>query len=249
MKKRVLAIAAAAALAFGFTACDDTNLMGSIKLVASNPVAGTVSSTQPYANGDSIIFISALSNVKLDTVAITDSTLGIDTTVYNVNAGTMIVGSVDNITKADFESLTYPLCGINLRGEEAKAYTISCPISDLAFFQYLNDLDVDALIANGLNYAGMLGNLFAIAVSEESFYIGYEGTVDITKFGGDGSTVDGTLKDVKCIYVTVPQLEELVKNGTSGDLTTYFPTVTFNGTISSRRLPLDTVLKALEENK
>lgn len=249
MKKRLLAIAAAAAMAFGFSACENSDLFGSIKLEASNAVAGTVSSTQAYAAGDSVVFMSALSNVKLDSLAVVDTTLGVDTTVYNLDAGTLIVGSVENITKADFESLTYPLCGINLRGDQAKTYPISCPIDKIEFFKYLDTSNVNNLIANGLSFNDEMGNLFAVAVSEDAFYIGYDGNVVISKFGGDGSTIDGKLDNVKCVYVTVQQIEALAKLETVPNLDTYFPTITFNGTITSRRLPLDTVLKALEDSK
>ncbi len=249
MKKRVLAIAAAVTMVMGMSSCTDTNLLGYINLEASNPVAGTVSSKQAYANGDSINFMSALSNVKTDTLYISDSTIGVDTVLYNLNVGALIVGSVDNITKADFESLSYPLCGINLRGDEAKNYPISCPVDDLSFFKYLKNADVNTLIAKGLSYNDELGNLFAIAVSEDAFYIGYDGNVNITKFGGDGSTIDGKVENLKCIYVTIPQLEELVKKDDVSNLSSYFPTITINGTVSSRRLPLDTVLEALEQSK
>lgn len=245
MKKRVFALAAAACMAFGFAACDgDLNLTGSMDLVVAS-----VDGDQPYAVGDSIKFQSALSNVKMDTIVLSDSTLGVDTTIYNLDAGTLMVGAMDNIATADFESLTFPLCGINLRGDETKTYNISSPVDDINFFKYLNDSDINSIIASGLQVGDELGNLFALAVSEEAFYIGYEGSIKITHFGNDGSTVDGTIQNVKAIYVTVKQLEELAKSDGSIDLTGYFPTATFNGTISSRRLPLDAILNALEENK
>lgn len=232
-------------MAFSFTACEDgLGLTGSMTLVVSD-----VEGTQAYVDGDTIKFKSALSNVKLDTLDIIDTNLGIDTTLYNIDAGTIMVGAVNNITEASFEALTYPLCGINLRGDEAKTYTISSPVEDINFFKYLNTTDVNAIIAEGLQLGEGLGNLFAVAVSEDAFYIGYEGSIKITKFGGDGSTVDGTIDNVKAIYVTVKQIEELAKQDESVNLKGYFPSATFNGKISSRRLPLDAVLEALEESK
>lgn len=250
MKKTFLAIATAVALALGFTACeggDDFGLTGHINLVASN-----ASGEQHYAAGDSIKFKSALSNVKLDSIAITIQEAGVDTVVYDVNAGTVIVGSTDNIVTSSFESLTYPLVGINLRGTDAKNYSISCPIDDFSFFEYLDTSDVNKLISNGLMLGEELGNLFVLAVSEHAFYIGYFGSVNISKFGVDGSTVEGTVKNLNCIYVTEDDITTIANMSeaerASINLATYFPTIVLNGEIVSRRVPIDTVIAALEEN-
>ncbi|MBR1784492.1 MAG: hypothetical protein IJ760_03520 [Bacteroidales bacterium] len=245
MKKSILAIAAAAAMALAFTACDpdDTlGLTGKVTLYASQ-----VEGTQAFADGDTIRFKSALSNVKFDSTVVYDG----DSIALDIDAGTLMIGSTKNIVSGNFDDLGFPLMGVNLRGETTGTYKISCPVEDYAFYEYLMTTDWNAMLVDGLVIDDVVGNLFVIAADAEAYYIGYEGEVEITKFGDNGSTVDGTVNNVKAIYITLPQIEELAamseEDRANVKLVGYFPTATFNGEIESRRVPIDAVLQALEE--
>ena len=248
MKKNILTLAVAAMCAFSFSACDElTNLdlMGHINLVATNPTGGD----QAYADSTSLHFGSAMSNVSLDSVLVEG---GEYAGVYEINAGTVMVGTTQTLLSNNIANITFPLCGINLRDTVAGSYAISCPVNDFGFFEYLNRANMNSLITSGLEVGGMLGNLFVVAVSEESFYIGYSGSISISTYGrNELSRVEGTVNNVEAIYVTVPELEALVAMPAGqrpSNLAAYFPHMTFSGSISSMRADITSVIDALNEN-
>lgn len=248
MKKSIITLAVAAICAFGFSACEgleDLDLVGHITLTATNPTGGD----QAYADSTELAFKSAMCNVNIDSVYVES---GEYAGTYNVNAGTVMVGTMQNLVSNDIANITFPLCGINLRDTVVANYAISCPVNDFSFFEYLNAASVQTLITTGLQIGGELGNLFAVAVSEESFYIGYSGSVNITAYGrNELSRVEGTVNNVEAIYVTVPQLEALMAMPVSErptNLAAYFPHMTFNGRISSMRADITTVIDALNES-
>jgi hypothetical protein len=237
MKKNVLVLAALVAGACCFTACDDLvemDLVGHINLTTSNATAGD----QAYADGQTLNFKSALCNINIDTALL--------------DAGTVMVGATQSLVSNDVADITFPLCGINLRDTVPGQYAISCPVTDFSFFEYLNESNVNMLITRGLAIGDQLGNLFAVAVSDTSFYLGYSGAVNITAFGTDPlSRVQGTVSNVEAIYLTASGLEAIANMSAADraniDLTTYFPHITFNGDISSIRSDIDAVMQALED--
>ena len=250
MKKSLLAIAAAAVFAFGFTSCDmdlddllndeELNLAGHITLTTANP-SGT---PQAYGQGDTIRFKSAACNIT----EYVQDTMGVP-----VEAGTVMVGTHDNLLSSNNSqaTLSFPLIGINLRGTSAQNYTVSCPIDDFGFFEYLSETDVNLLITRGIMYANCLGSLFAVAVDSNSYYLGYSGNINITNFGVEGDVVEGTV-NVTALYVTKDEVEHIANDenyrNSIGDLATHFPSITFTGNIASRRVPIEAVIDALEEN-
>lgn len=251
MKKNVLALAVAAMCAFSFTACDgleDLDLVGHINLVATNPTGDS----QAYADSTALNFSSAMCNVNVDSVYIE---AGEYAGTYDVHAGTVMVGTTQNLISNDIANITFPLCGINLRDTTVGTFAIDCPIDDFGFFEYLDANDVNSLITTGLSVGDNLGNLFAVAVSEEAFYIGFSGNVTVTAYGrNELSRVEGTVNNVEAIYVTVSQIEALANMSAAEraaitDLANYFPHITFNGTFSSMRADITTVMAALNESK
>ena len=251
MKKRVLAIAALVACTFGFVACDggtDLDIIGHINLYASNPVAGTIGSSQVYSN-DSINFKSAMCNVNIDSAWIDVEEVGVEGH-YDIHAGTVMVGTTQTLISNDIANITYPLCGINVRDTVPGTYDISCPIENFSFFEYLDTTNVSGLITTGLTFGEEIGNLFAVAVAEDAFYIGYSGTVTITNYGAEYMRVEGSVNNVNAIYVTVAQIEAIANMSEAeraeiGDLTSYFPHITFNGNFSSMRANIEVVMQAL----
>lgn len=250
MKRIFLTIAAVATIAFGLASCEGVleGVLGGVQLKASDATAGE----QYYANGDSLNFNSSLCNVKFDTLSVQLDTLGLDSLIYDLDPGTIMIGSTSGLGLDGEEvEINFPLFALNLRGDEAKKYNIYCPVDDLEFYQAISDIDVNSLISSGLTYKGEGINLFVVVVSEEAFYLGYAGDVNITKYGNEGSTVEGTVNNVKCYYVNIKKLEQLVDMEPAQlatiDIDSYFPQITFNGKLKSRRVNIDAVLDMLEQ--
>ena len=249
MKKNIFALAIAAICTFCFASCDgmeDLDLIGHINLTATNPTGGD----QAYADSTSLQFKSAMCNVTIDSVEIVDSVF---TGTVDIHAGTVMVGTTQNLISNDIANITYPLCGINVRDTNTGVYEINCPVDDFAFFEHLDTANVSRLITSGLTIGDVLGNIFVVAVNEETFYIGYSGNVTITSYGrNELSRVEGTVNDVNAIYVTVSQIEALSnmpETERAGiDLINYFPHITFNGNFSTSRADINTVLEALNES-
>lgn len=250
MKKNVLALAVAAMCAFSFTACEefeDLDLVGHITLTASNPQAGFPGLTQAYTDGTSLNFKSAMCNVNVDSVTVDT---GMYAGTYNIYAGTVMVGTTQTLVSNDIADLTFPLCGINLRDTTVGDYTISMPISDFSFIDYLDTTDVNSIISTGLSIGENIGNVFAVAVTDSAYYLGYEGTITLTAYGSEYHRVEGTINNVKAVYITLEQIEYLAsltpEQRNSFDLEAYLPKITFNGAISCMRADMEAVMNALE---
>lgn len=252
MKKNIITLAVAVMCAFSFSSCDelgDLDLVGHINLTTSNPVAGLPGLTQAYTDSTELNFKSAMCNVHIDSVYIP---AGEYAGTYNINAGTVMVGTTQTLISNDVANLTFPLCGINLRDTVVGTYNISMPINDFSFIDYLDTTDVNSIITTGLAIGENLGNVFAVAVSDSAFYLGHSGSVSITAYGGDFQRVEGTVNNVEAIYITLEQIEYLAslteQQRASFDLAAYLPRITFNGAISSMRADINAVLDALNEN-
>lgn len=245
MKKTLSVIAVAVALAFGFSACeDDLGLLGSITLTTSNPIGD-----QPYAADQTFEFHSAICNANFSNVAIQNDSLGIDTVITG-NLGAVFVGLTESLLSAsDFNNITFPLCGINLRDTVAGTYNFNYNI-DWSFIELIDTTSLNKMITSGIAQSGNMGNLFAVAASETAFYVAVAGNINITEFGGNGSLVKGGINNVMCIYVTRDHLETLMamppSQRESVNLLTEFPIITFNGNMESRRASIETVMQALE---
>lgn len=240
MKKRFAIIATAVAAMFGFAACEGDNpfenltdvpdLLGHINLTVSEATAGD----QAYADGDVLNFASAMSNVNLTI----EDTLVVD-------YGSVLIGTEANLLSGNVANITFPLIGINLRDTVTGNYEINCPVNQISFFENLDTSDWRNLITKN---QPNLGNIFVVAANEHAMYIGYEGTVNITKFNGMGTLVEGTVNNVKALYVTEQDIEDLMDEDdpASINIVERFPHVTFNGEIASRRADMQAVLQALD---
>ena len=252
MKKSIIALAVAAMCVFSFSSCDelgDLDLVGHINLTASNPVAGLPGLNQAYADGTEVNFRSAMCNVNIDSVYIS---AGEYSGTYDINAGTVMVGTTQTLISNDVANLTFPLCGINLRDTIVGTYNISMPINDFSFIDYLDTTNVNSIITTGLAIGENLGNVFAVAVSDSAFYLGYSGSISITAYGSEYQRVEGTVNNVQAIYITLEQIEYLAglteQQRASFDLAAYLPRITFSGSISTMRADINAVLDALNES-
>lgn len=245
MKKTLSVLAIAVALVFGFTACegDDLGLLGSITLTTSNAIGD-----QPYAADQTFEFHSAICNANFSNVAIHIDSLGIDT-VLNGSLGAVFVGLTENLLSAsDFNNITFPLCGINLRDTVAGTYNFTYNI-DWSLIEQIDTTSINKMITSGMAVSNGLGNIFLVASSDNAFYLAVAGNINVTEFGGNGSLVNGTINNAICIYVTREHIEQLMDpstDRTSINLLTEFPMITFNGNMQSRRTSIETVMQALE---
>ena len=252
MKKSIIALAVAAMYAVSFTASDgldDLDLVGHINLTATNPVSGFPGLTQAYTDSTSLNFRSAMCNVNIDSVYVDAGELS---GTYDLHAGTVMVGTTQTLISNDVANLTFPMCGINLRDTTVGTYNITLPINDFSFIDYLDTTDVNSLISSGLSLGENLGNVFAVAVSEDAYYLGCSGTISITAYGSELQRVEGTVNNVQAVYITREQIEYLAgltaEQRASVDLATYLPRITFNGAISCMRADINAVLNALENS-
>lgn len=248
MKKRVLAIAAVAACAFAFNACEEgqtMGILGNIELTVNEPVNGWLGLTQPYTDGQTLSFGSSVCNVNIDSLVNGDD--------IDIVAGTIMVGTTGNVLTNDVANLTYPMCAFNLTDTIATSYEISCPIDQLDFYEYIDETDVNSLITTGLMIGDELRNMFAVAVSEDGYYLGYDGTISISTYAGRNyQRVVGTVNNVNAVYITREQLAALIampENERPTDLSTYLPHTTFTGTFTSVRANIDVLMEALEESE
>lgn len=243
MKKSFTTIALAVACMFGFSACDEadledilnsSNALGHITLTTADPSEGT----QAYNGGENLNFKSAVCHVFVD-----------EHGVPIVDAGNIFVGTTESVVNENVTT-TFPICGLKVYGHEAGDYAITCPVQSFDFIDQISHMGIYRLMRFGIVFANQPQNLFVLAASEDGYYIGYEGTIHVSQFGAEGELVEGTLDNVKALYITKQEFKAIANmepGDRPQDLTTQFPHITFNGEISSRRVTTEQVVSALEE--
>lgn len=256
MKKTFTAILMAAACLATLTSCDEDlsdifdndDVLGSITLTTSN-AAGT----QIYGNDSTITFKSSIGNVNLRQLDIDIDTMGVDfdTTLLNINAGTIFVGvNGANIT-SNTANINWPVCGINLRDTVAGTYRISVPVDNFDFLEYIDTTSINSMITTGLNFQGRPSNLFAVAAGREAYYIGFAGSINVTSFPGVGNNVEGTINNVRAFYITLDHIRQLLAMSAEEragiNLATTLPSITFNGTFASLRANMTSVINRVNE--
>lgn len=263
MKKKLTVMAFAIACMFAFASCEDNpfthvnvadGALGEVNLVASNPVAGQLGN-QMYADGDSIHFSSALCNVATTLEQEIIQGVTVEITVRN----TIMVGLEKELTEIQSESdVELPIFGLNLRDTVVGNYPFTCPMHDFGFVTRVKELFSDGGKTNWLKLItqgdSLLGNIFVIAADENGIYLAYDGSLDVTAFAAkNGNKLEGTFNNVKAAYIAFDAVEDLsdmteAERNAIGDLTLYFPTITFNGELTSRRSDpmMNTVISAIE---
>lgn len=254
MKKTLLTILAAALCMPMFTSCDISDIMesgalGTITLTTSQAANGD----QLYADDSTITFKSGLCNINHRDIHIDVDTLGVDydTTLLNVNAGTIILGVNGVNVMENTANIDWPLFGLNLRDTAVGTYHFFLPVQTFAFLNFLDTTSINSLVATGLTFQSLPFNLFAVASTRDEYYIGYSGSVTVTSFGSEGNMVEGTFNNVKAYYVTTDKLREMIALGAAEwntrTLASELPTITFNGTFTSRRANMTSVINRVNE--
>lgn len=249
MKKTFLFLAAAVACMFGLTSCEGEQIdlgqfsgqdvLGHINLVATN-----VQNGQPLTEGDTIALKSAMCNVSYNF----DTVYQGDSVNVNINGVALFVGTASDIVANGTTEINFPLCGINLNDTVAKTYSVNCPVDDFSALEFVHQENWNGLFLSG---SVDIENVFVLAVSEEDYFLGYQGSIVISEFSAVGGLVKGQINNVRAFYITKAQMEALweMSDAQRAQISplTYFSTVTLNGEISSRRANMDDVLNSIEE--
>jgi hypothetical protein len=257
MKKTLFTLVLAALCLPVFTSCDPQDLsdilssdaLGTITLTTSQAANGE----QLYGNDSTITFKSGLCNVNHRDIHIDIDTLNVDydTTLLNVNAGAIYIGVNGVNVMENTANIDWPLFGMNLRDTVVGNYFFFLPVQTFAFLNYLDTSSINSLVATGLTFQSMPFNLFAVAASKDEYYIGYSGSVSVNNFGPDGTMIEGTFNNVKAYYVTTTKLREMIDLGAeewnTRTLASELPTITFNGTFTSRRANMTSVINRVNE--
>lgn len=228
MRKKVLFGCIILSLAFAMTSCDGLNLnsifnpeeelVGNASIVITRNNDGVI-------EHDSIHFTSSL--VDVFDFADVDSTLGEGYSTIDISANV-------NLSEANV-SLAFPFMYVRLDDSTAKSYTMDTILT----IDLLNGLDFAKLVNVLANPDG--GNMVLIAENDSCWYISHAGEFVVTRYPTVGNIVEGTFNNVEAWYVTQAKINELnddIQNynfAHLGDLNYYFPRVTINGNINSRR--------------
>ena len=262
MKKSILLIAAAVVCMMGFSACEGesvdisqlsgTDMLGHIYLTPSNQNDGFGGyHNAAIMSNDSVKFNSGLCCVKLNTT-------GVGVGVDELDLGTLFFGSERDVLVISNNEIQFPLIGINLRDttpqEHNGNYAIHIPMveGDFSFIDSLNENNWNYYLTNtNIRISGEPANIMVIAVSEDEFYVCYDGNIHIDEWATEGNRIQGQVQNVKAFRVTresLPALLALPERATTL-LSAYLPTVTLNGVISSPRMTSEnvSVIEALDQ--
>lgn len=212
MKKTFFALACAFAIAFGMTSCDEEGLtdiiddvthdlensFGSVNLAVSGVVGDS-----PFAANDSVNFTACVNGIVTDTVDFT----GLDDSLTGFQgANTFIMGANISLTDTTGAGVdianVYPIFGLKTCDTLGGNHPIHNPFQDTN------------LLLGGFNFGklitqGSYENLMGMAMSDTSWYVGYDGAFFINTYPEPGKEMDADLRAVKVYYVTQSKLDHI----------------------------------------
>lgn len=245
MKKISISCIMAVVALFAFSSCDGIwgdiidQLSGSVTLTIDDP-----SGTSYYAREAN----QCVADVTLDCCigdVLSDTT--------NIS---LILGSNIDLTVA-VKDVPYPFLGIKLADSVAGSYSINSVASNVTY----GNLNIEHMVSS----VDSNNNVFVLAISDTSWYIGESGTVQISEYPQRGYEIQGTISNVVAYYVTqhtvdtaiafVDALTERAANADAEALAIlqelkpdrFFPTVTISGNINSRRMRLNALAELISE--
>lgn len=189
MKQKILALAMAVSALFAFSACEidgledliDTNsILGRIDVTTSNGQDGVT-----YEDGTTIRFMSSLCNAIVT-----------DTSLY-----TMVLATQRNLVDDNAYELSYPLIGMKLFDTVAGVYTFNHVMS----YEFLISVDWKHLLTAN----DTVGNMFVMAVDEDGFYFGMNGSIEISEYNGMGTMVKGNINNLQAVYMSRSRMTAL----------------------------------------
>ena len=205
-------------------------LFGEIQFTVSESTEETA-----YANNEIVKFKSSLTDMA-----------SLDSNSLN----NIYIGATIELTQAD--AVIAPYCGFQLVDTVATRYPISLPISIEEFAQFN---------AENILTSMMDTNVFIMAVNDTSWYVGYDGTIIVEEYPNYGYLATGSFEDIKAFYITktdVDYIKDLVNRSMEGDIeaidllatltpNNIFPSITLNGSYSSRRANISGLLESLRD--
>lgn len=194
MKKHLL-WGAAAALVLSLSSCDDPEnlnqflqegILGSAEIIVTGQ-------NGYYDNNQQIEFASTIMD-EFDTIA----------TVHGTDRA--YVGTLDLFANVDLSAdgakLRYPFMGFQINDSTARTYNISNVLTP----ERLRNFKFDSIADIVFNPSGF--NVLAIAVSDTSWYVAYDGTITVTDYPHlAGQYMRGTIDNVHAYYFTESDVE------------------------------------------
>lgn len=234
MKTKVYTLLCAITCMTLFASCD-TNFLGDLLGHSSLTIHDPSSSTY-YADSTKIEFSSSLT----DCVTASDS------------ASWSNLALCANIDLTLSSTIDPPYLGIATTDTLCHSYTVN----NAFYFNNITDFNPEMLLSTNTGK-----NVFLLAASDTCWYVGYAGTIAIDTFPAYGSLMEGTMNQVQARYITQSQLDYLEDLTTRAeqmdraaitalaalDTNTYFKTVTFDGSFSSRRYTISTLVESLQK--
>lgn len=212
MKKTFFALACAFAIAFGMTSCEDEDLnkiindvthdlensFGSVNLTVSGVVGDS-----PFAANDSVTFSACVNGIVTDTVDFT----GLDDSLTGFQgANTFIMGANISLTDTTGAGVdianVYPIFGLKTCDTLGGSHPIHNPFQDTNLL--LGGFSFGKMITQG-SYENLMG----MAMSDTSWYVGYDGSFFINSYPEPGKEMDADLRAVKVYYVTQSKLDRI----------------------------------------
>lgn len=247
MKTRLSLLATAVACTLAFAACDVEDLIKETINDIVNEISGNMSVTassaengaQPFANGDTV----------KTSIAVCD----IDSTTSQLRiAG--IQGSLHNNTLGDSN---FPVLFVSITDTLAVRHAIDFPLNNIDFVINSNWND---LVFNNSS------NLFILATDKDNYYVSTSGIIALDSLGRTGEQASGSLNNITCKYISADRVDYLryladqaadtsldinvrrnyADSLSSIDASSYFPSITFNGTFSATRANISKYLRAIE---
>lgn len=154
----------------------------------------------------------------------------IDTTIENVDISYLIGLSAHTSLEEQEIGFPYMLCtlGDTLEGLHNVNFVV-----DTTFILHFN---YEEFVRTNRE------NIVAIIADEENWYIGSSGTIQINQYESYGGLVEGTFNNIVAYHLTLEECEGIIYDYESGNVISAvtrianFPTVTLNGSFTSRNL-------------
>lgn len=232
--KKLLFSAMALFAAMSLVSCDPSEIVDSI----SGNVSLTISCEgvdNHYTDGQTIDFSSSVTDI------ITDSAL----------AEMVFLGANINLTESN-ASIAAPYLGFVVADTVIGTYQIDNVMTPENIATFAPQSLLTNLSGN---------NVFLLIASDTSFYLAKAGSITLSDYPSIViEPANGTFNNVQCYYVTdskMAYIKNLLNDANAGDpaaiatlatlnIDELFPTVTFNGTFSSRRMIVQTLLDNLD---
>lgn len=231
--KKLLFSAMALFAAMALVSCDPSEIVdsisGNVSLTASCEGVDNL-----YADGQTLSFSSSVTDLVVD----------------SATAEMLFLSANINLTESD-ASIAAPYLGFVIADTATGTYQIDNVMTPENIARFTPQNFLTSVTGN---------NVFVLVANDTTLYIAKEGSITLTSYPSVMlETAEGTFNNVKCYYATdsrMAYIKNLLNDANAGDpaaiatlatlnVEELFPTVTFNGTFSSRRMVIETLLESM----